>query len=98
MDWQPGDLALCVRAGRFEDLPQVGSVNTVQAVAADCEGTPTLFLERVQNETFRFFGHRASRFIKVTPEAEDRFDRETIELLNAEPVVPLVSLERGVVQ
>lgn len=95
-DWQKGDLALCVtkavihcpecgctQTGR--DAPERGTVSEVLAIArcdddnwdGDDEvcATPVLFLASGRSGL-------ALRFRKVTPDAADEFDRETIALMN----------------
>lgn len=99
MDWQPGDMALCVKGGRIIDpsmhtppldgFPTAGACYTVEHVGIDptMTGSPlALWLaEAPRNAT----GERvwsAIRFIKVTPPEADEFDREVIEIMTRKPV------------
>lgn len=99
MDWQPGDLALCVNAGLGcpacgHTRGKKGKLYTVSEVGERMfiEGIRQyLFLREAPNEHRCggggwTFGHRPQRFIKVTPPEADAFDREVIAALNSEPV------------
>lgn len=95
-DWAPGDLALCVDNGprqtkdgwhgRRQQL-RVGACYTVAFICLDgaFNPEPALVLAEVKSRAPRG-GFGMWRFIKVTPRAEDEFDREVIDLLNRQPV------------
>ena len=91
-DWQPGDLALCVKAGRLgsgmgHNL-EVGKVYTVRCVSIiQYNGLLGLLLEGVpvRRHDPAYGYKRACRFIKVTPPEADEFDREVIELYTRKP-------------
>lgn len=89
-DWQIGDLALCVRGGKIPtntahtQYPDTGAVYTVRfAAIAEFnfgEALALWFEDAPQNiNGEKMWG--AGRFIKVTPEEADEFDREVIELM-----------------
>lgn len=95
-DWQPGDLALCVRDGK---RTKAGAVYVVYRVADDCTRcgcghflpygyTPALWLEGVGSidsngcEPWAM----AVRFRKIKPHQPDAEDAETIRLLTGKPV------------
>ena len=88
-EWQSGDLALCIRTGRYL---HAGQVLTVEAVTpaddlwSDGRFGVGLILAGVRHPanmpTGEFWhGH----FRKVTPPKADEFDREVIELMNSKP-------------
>jgi hypothetical protein len=95
-EWQPGDLALCIADGKRTSR---GRVYTVHAVIHDCDKcgcghylpygyAPALWLVgvgKVDADTGCEPWARAVRFRKVTPDAADEFDRETIALLTGKP-------------
>jgi hypothetical protein len=98
-DWQPGDLALCVkvspwrgaRHGKVQSgqdlLPRPGRIYRVEGVNRDA-GRTYLYLEgfeRVSADGLRW-QFRACCFIKVTPPEADEYDQETLELSNLSPV------------
>lgn len=98
-DWQPGDLALCVRRGILDHVcpagvivPLVGGVYTVSRVWMHPEGCRCLDFDGVENgnpdphSRIPFWGFDADRFVKVTPPEADEFDREVIDLLNKQEV------------
>lgn len=80
-DWNKGDLALCVddtpnRVWGKSDL-RLGRVYVVTHTTW-VDGLQGLFLDTARSQATH--GFRSSRFIKVTPQEEDEFDRETIEM------------------
>jgi hypothetical protein len=88
-DWQVGDLALCIASDwqwsiTPEDLPLIypakGSITPVTRVVA--EDAVRLGLDGYP----RSYKYAAQFFTKVTPEEADEFDRETIALLNGQPI------------
>jgi hypothetical protein len=88
-DWQPGDLALCVRTA-VDASTVSGRFYTVERVIVDCAGTLALFLVGLQNGSEwgpeGFYGHKASRFRKIRPHVPDEEDAETIRLLTGAPI------------
>lgn len=92
-DWQPGDLALCMRDGpwQYRSGPPAGSVWTVESViVGDKPGDPHhghtgLFLAgiRAAGPTGAF---HSSCFRKIRPHTPDAEDTETIRLLTGKPV------------
>lgn len=85
-DWQPGDLALCIRSGHWintrtqqlVDLPvRSGMVFTVLRVRIDERGAWLTFDTPTVQGRFR-----AKRFRKIKPHERDAEDEETIRLLN----------------
>lgn len=93
-DWQAGDLALRVRGpngcdcGCGEaDVTRIGCVYEVIDVDffpgwGPHTASVVLFFKGVPSETENHRGHRAGNYQKVTPLADDEFDRETIALMN----------------
>lgn len=87
-EWKPGDIALCISdAPHWSDMeapiawnPQVGATYHVSRVGLCRFGFRTL-IGLAENPNGWDWGFLASRFIKVTPDAADEFDRETIALL-----------------
>lgn len=84
-DWQPGDLALCVRvapivAGNFHNASltklRCGAVYGVVSAFIDCTGAAALLLDEVRS-SHPEGGFRAERFRKINPltdeEREDAF-------------------------
>ena len=97
--WEVGDLALCTIGGPLNDRPRnssfpaSGRVYRVDGVAP----ATTAWLSRIsavglsladgpQNVTRPDGAWSERRFVKITPPAADEFDRETIALMNGEPV------------
>lgn len=91
-DWQPGDLALCVRkrlrgvwpAKRGHRLPRVGGVYQVEAVLLN-KSVPGLVLVGHHSDHPDGPAWSSIRFVKVSPGEPDEEDRETIRLLNSAP-------------
>jgi hypothetical protein len=96
-DWQPGDLALCVRGGRLtarlsplDEYPCSGRIYVVhmagETTFAAAGLLPALWLlDGPPNNN----GERCwatSRFRKIRPHKPDAEDAETIRLLNGERV------------
>lgn len=88
-DWQPGDLALCVRVthpyfpGSRSTRLNVGSIYTVSQVGrpiAKYQGARGLALSEVQPRR-RGRGFLELLFVKITPDKVDEFDREVIDLM-----------------
>lgn len=90
-DWQPGDLALCVKGGpllaaskAMDGFPVTGRVYRVDwaGVYQFMDGaSPALWLV---DGPRNYSGRRVwdmRRFRKVTPPAADEFDREVIDLM-----------------
>lgn len=92
-DWQPGDLALCVKGGgRLNSVPgherfrengaeyelRQGKIYTVTKLEI-AQGVLGL---KVDNLEWYWL---ASRFRKVTPPKADEFDREVIDLMLGRP-------------
>lgn len=90
-DWQVGDLALCVKPSVLATNPaQPGACYQVSGVFLWCGPNGEvvgLLLNEIPNTGPGWRGHAAQRFIKVTPEEADEFDRETIALLTGTPVI-----------
>lgn len=97
-DWQIGDLALCVKVGlwvfRYDSGkkvpgvfgPRAGQKLTVRKVTCGPDGVALKFSDFPdyrQDDHWR--GYSARRFIKVTPDAADAFDREVIAALTGAP-------------
>ena len=94
-DWQPGDLALCVRGGNFpggfaKETPRAGQIVTVERIVF----VPTLQSPNgcwmigsselpPNNEGNHLWG--AVRFRKIRPHTPDAEDAETIRLLTGKP-------------
>lgn len=98
-DWEPGDIALCVRGGPVEPInpnykgpyPELGKPYTVEALENyEFYGVnnkiPGLRLKDGPPNGNNDRTWRESRFIKVTPKEADDFDKETIDLYNKTPV------------
>jgi len=93
-DWQPGDLALCVRGGylygdSFGPFPKAGAVYTV-AGKSKFASVSFLLVEGAPDnvDSHRNWGPLwdAVRFRKIRPYKADEEDRETIRLLTGAPV------------
>lgn len=88
-DWQVGDLALCVKLEPWRlsgtNGPRSGHIYRVDVVTVNLWGETGLIFHSLPSLGYRG-GWNANRFIKVTPPEADAFDRETIDLLNREPV------------
>ena len=81
-DWQPGDLALCVKGGKITSLeceppldgfPAAGSIYTVKRAGTYTFGTGTKLALWFTNAPRNSSGDRvwsAERFVKVTPGAD----------------------------
>lgn len=86
-NWQAGDLALCTYSFRvgFPQCvkPRAGQVCTVTAVT---QGRTHKGLVLAECPTVNRLGWRASAFRKIHPHKPDAEDRETIALLNGQPV------------
>ena len=83
-NWQPGDLALCVRRGSFPDNPtRPGCLYTVAQVETYC-GWPVLILQEVPNEGAHWHNHWADRFRKIA----NLTDEEREEFLCGLPCKP----------
>lgn len=96
-DWKPGDLALCVRGGYISGpgssssrYPTVGAIYTVEAYLPDVDFVggrlPGLLLKDAPINFNYAPLWAAFRFIKVTPQEEDEFDREVIRDMKKEKV------------
>lgn len=88
-DWQPGDLALCVRANLDpEDIADRLVVGRIYKVSAVLRGGSALDLEGLYAPQTAFYwpGYIASRFRKIRPHTPDAEDVETIRLLTGTPV------------
>ena len=95
-EWQPGDLALCIKGGVIDlnakrplEWPRAGKIYRVR------QAGPSKFTVGYRHALWLYdgpdnAGHgpvwAASRFRKVTPPKADEFDREVIELMNSEKV------------
>lgn len=93
-DWRPGDLALCVSHDEIEcdcgctayvaeSAPPKGSIRVVVSVGIDLADCGQAFEYLVLNGGSEPLSLRCR---KVTPDAADEFDRETIALLNGSPL------------
>ncbi len=82
-DWQPGDLALCVRRNpKGHDNTKEGGVYAVTGVV--CNGLKVgLRLEGVEHHNL---GSCTTRFKRIRPHTPDAEDAETIRLLTGAPV------------
>lgn len=97
-DWQPGDLALCVRGGR---ITRSGGVYIVREVLregairqSEIDGLPyyiaggaSLLFEGIP---YNGQSGAVERFRKIHPHTPDEEDEETIRLLKGEPVEPKI--------
>ena len=87
-NWQPGDLALCVRP---EMNARAGGVYSVESVFYDyghsdtAEGWGLAFSDL--EPTGDNGGYDAWRFHRIPPHKADAEDRETIELLTGKPLL-----------
>lgn len=86
-DWQPGDLALCVRTSRLATVVP-GEIFTVVRVCRVAGGLDEgeiglWFADRVSRASTGGFNSRWFR--KIKPHAPDAEDAETIRLLNSKP-------------
>lgn len=87
-DWQVGDIALCVspcpfghdatRRGRFYTVAHVGMARNLQTGLV-------LQALHLREAPHALGGSAPFRFVKVSPEEADEFDRETIALMNGTP-------------
>jgi hypothetical protein len=94
VDWQPGDLALCIKAGGWEceesgtfslDGPQIGKAYLVVDVDFGAA------FDEPEAEDYLVFGewpgeawlHR--RFTKINPDEPDGFDRQIIAAMTGQP-------------
>ncbi len=90
MDWAPGDLALCIKQGRwrsdgmFSRGPKAGAVLTVRRVGSDGNGLPTIWFIGWPGDEGAD-GYNPARFRKIRPHIPDAEDAETIRLLNKQP-------------
>ena len=94
-DWQPGDMALCVKGGPLgqpiDECPQAGRVYVVASVRnvmfwdGDFDQALELPDAPANDSGTHCWWHR--RFIKVTPPEADEFDREVIDLLRQKEIV-----------
>lgn len=94
-DWKPGDLALCVKQGRWRSTltgryrrcsMRAGQVHTVRRFGmCPMSGVATLWLEGFLGERGAD-GFAAVRFRKIRPHTPDEQDEETIRLLTGAPV------------
>jgi hypothetical protein len=89
-DWQPGDLALCVRNSDQKlgttKLVMPGRIYTVTGiyVSGKCGSLALVLAEAKPSKNP---GFHAFLFRKIRPHTPDEEDRETIRLLNSEPVL-----------
>lgn len=93
-DWQPGDLALCIKCGPWErwdggsEGPQTdirsGGIYRVRKTGT-WEGSVILWFDEHPGNWFDD-AFAASRFRKVTPPEADEFDREVIEHMTNAPI------------
>lgn len=74
-DWQPGDLALCVRGATYTRAGRLYTVSEVLVGGMYFVGLPT-----------NLRPGRFSRFRKIRPHTPDAEDAETIRLLTGAPV------------
>lgn len=94
-NWQPGDLALCVRGGPLEpglphdEWPKGGAIYQVIR-AENCEFVKGIFFALwLKNGPINGDGSKvwdASCFRRIPPHIPDAEDAETIRLLNGEYV------------
>jgi len=82
-DWQVGDLALCVKDGVHT---RAGCPYTVCTLAVGRNGLVLGLRELWHIEHHRISKSLAARFIKVTPQSEDAFDREVIDHMAGQEV------------
>lgn len=96
-DWKVGDLALCVDAGPLRDVCGDGGQETNPKYVANLKKGAFYTVTQVVvcncgrghvgiGDEYQLAGGYAARFIKITPEKADDFDRETIELMNRKTV------------
>lgn len=87
-DWQPGDLALCIKVGAWSEMqrrplvdggPSAGKTYRVSDVVSE-EG-PCLYF----GNPWPFDIFQADRFRKIRPHTPDVEDEETIRLLTGKP-------------
>ena len=91
-DWQPGDLALCIKQGAWARIgnngPKAGVLYTVRKVdyGPIYKASPTvrLYLEGWPGDCGAH-SFAAYRFRKIRPHKADEEDRETIRLLTGKP-------------
>ena len=95
-DWKSGDLALCVRGGRYpkvysarKSFPVSGRIYTVVSYAKDVEfidgpRAGLFFSDAPMNRGARVWS--ACRFRKIYPHVPDAEDEETIALMRGSPV------------
>lgn len=88
-EWQPGDLALCVRNDP-QGVIRKGGIYTVEKVRIGtegrCNGVLGLKLAGVYAPGTTWGFYAAFGFRKIRPHTPDEEDRETIRLLNGQPV------------
>jgi hypothetical protein len=93
-DWQVGDLALCVKGGRFAtslrspEFPKGGAVYRVAAVGLENFIQSKCFALWLEDGPINNNGERvwpAYRFRKIRPHTPDAEDAETIRLLTGVP-------------
>jgi hypothetical protein len=90
-DWQPGDLALCIKVGPWTNPETKTPINrpikggqfcTVEGLFPDSVYRTGFGLILKEDPRRAVNGNRVNyasdRFVKVTPEAEDAFDRQVI--------------------
>jgi hypothetical protein len=87
-DWQKGELALCIRKGPV-NTARPGRIYEVRQVVFWARTSWLgLIVDGASNHANDRWGGAIAEcyFRKVTPPAADEFDRETIALMNSEPV------------
>lgn len=88
-EWKPGDLALCIKGGKLTthiyptplEYPVTGRIYTVDAIECVEFITGWHLALNLKDGPMNYSGDRrwrAHRFVKVTPQKEDMFDREII--------------------
>ena len=97
-DWQPGDLALCIKLGPWRRMssdgtvakgegPPAGRVLEVRSVLPGaCCSIALKFSDWPDANVRGWAGYDAKRFRKIRPHQPDEEDAETIRLLNGAPV------------
>ena len=96
-DWQPGDLALCIKQGPWLRVstdgtvikgngPPAGRILKVRSVSpCACCPIALKFSDWPDANVPRWTGYNAQRFRKIRPHKPDEEDAETIRLLNGVP-------------
>ena len=96
-DWQPGDLALCIKQGPWINKsasgltrpgfgPPCGRILKVRSVIpCSVIGIALRFMDWPDREALHWIGYNAQRFRKIRPHKPDEEDAETIRLLNGVP-------------